>query len=157
MLDPALRDLPVCFPGRRCVDFVPAEADLVSLTSALTPKSPAIAAGCFAALGASIVLVGLGLRVQWRGPGVRPWLVVTVTALLLIGFGITTVVDLWFGAVSSVYSNVWGQPSAPAPSSLAGSWRSVLVAGHAMEIVAVAVIAVLATVAATRRHREAEL
>lgn len=158
MLDSALRlvwtrDLPVCFPGRRCVDFVPAGADIVSATSALTPLSPAIAAGGFAVLGASIVLVGLGLRLQVRGSGVRPWLVVTEVALLLIGFGITTAVDLWFGAISSVYSNVYGEPSAPAPASLDGSWRSVLVAGHGMETLAVVALALLVTVAAVRRHR----
>jgi hypothetical protein len=161
VLDPGLHmvwthDLPVCFPGRQCVDFVPAGADLVYLTFGLTPLSPAIAAGCFALLGAALVLVGLGLRSQWRGPGVRPWLVVTVTALLLIGFGITTFVDLWFGSISSVYSGVYGQPRAPAPSSLAGSWHSVLAAGHAMEILAAVAIAVLATVAAVRRRRNVE-
>ena len=143
----------MCFPGRRCVDFVPAGADLVSAASALTPLSPAIAAACFTVLGAALVLVGLGLRLQLRGAGVRPWSVVTVTALLLAGFGATTFVDLWFGSVAAVYSDVYGQPSAAAPSSLFGSWRSVLAAGHAMEILATAAIAVLATVTACRRRR----
>ncbi len=130
---------------------------MVSATSALTPASPAIAAACFAVLGAAVVLIGSGVRLQSRGRGVRPWLAVTVTALLLIGLAVTTAVDLWFGSVSAVYSNIYGQPAAPAPSSLAGSWHSVLAAGHAMEILAVVAIAVLASVAAVRRRRTTAL
>lgn len=147
------QDLPVCFPGRPCVDFVPAGADLAYAASALTPLSPAIAAGCFAVLGAALVLVGLGLKLQWSGPGVRPWLVVMLTALLLVGLSVTTFVDVWFGSISAVYSDVYGQPSAAAPPSLAGSWHSVLAAGHSMEILAVAAIGVLVIVAAVRRRR----
>lgn len=126
---------------------------MVYATSALTPVSPAIAGASFAVLGAAAVLVVFGLRLQSRGRGVRPWLAVTVTVLLLIGFAVTTSVDLWFGSIAAVYSNVYGQPAAPAPSSLAGSWSAVLAAGHGMETLAIITIAVLASVAAVRRRR----
>lgn len=160
MLESVLRtvrpdDVPVCLPGRHCVDLVPAGGHLAHATVALTPDSPAIAAGCFILLGAALVLVALGLRLQWRGPGVRPWLVVVVAALLLVGFGITTAVDLWFGTVSEIYSNAFGELATPPPPSLFGAWPSVLAAGHAMEALAVGAIAVLVTVARIRRRRPA--
>ena len=38
--------------------------------------------GRWAALGASLVLIAIGLRQQWRGSGLRPWLAVLAVTLL---------------------------------------------------------------------------
>ena len=161
MLDPArhlalAQDLPVCFPGRQCVQTPPLTADLISATSALTPASSAIAAGCFVALGASLVLAGTGLRLQWRGPGVRPWLVVLAAALLLVGTVITYTISGWFGTILSIYSDLHEQPSAPAPASLNGSWHSVLFAGQAMVVLAAVTFFLILNTAAVRRRRGVE-
>ena len=64
----------MCFPGHACLNEIRVGASLINVTSALTPSSPAIAAACFTAIGASLLLVGLSLKLQWRRFGVRPWL-----------------------------------------------------------------------------------
>jgi hypothetical protein len=46
LAEPALlHDLPVCFPGRPCKEFTPVGADIINLTSTLTPASGAIEIG----------------------------------------------------------------------------------------------------------------
>lgn len=148
-----LQDLPVCFPGRSCVDEPPGEADVVNLLSALTPISPVIAVVCFAALAVALVLVVIGLRRQWRGAGVRPWLVVLVAVLLLVGFVVAEVVAARSGTIAEIYSGVDGQGPGRPPASLTGWWPSVLVASDAMLLLgALALVALIATAVAHRRR-----
>lgn len=160
MLYPALRtiwlhDLPVCFPGRQCVDQSPLEADVINDTSALTPSSAAIAAGSFAVFGAAFVLALLGLGLQWRGRGVRPWLLVLASALLLVGLAASFAVRARLDAISLTYSNAYGQPSASAPASLSASWPSVLVAGQAMVVLGAVTLFLTLNTTAVRRRKAA--
>lgn len=153
MLDQAvqgvrLRDLPVCVPMRACVEESPYGADLMNLTSALTPVSAAIAATCWAVIGFSFVLIVLGLRLQWQGHGVRPWALV-LPIVLVIG-GIITVwsTGAWTAEVVSVYGGADGRPPAPVPSDLIDSWPLVEAAGVVAIILgALALFALLNTAA----------
>lgn len=160
MLDLALRsdwvrDLPVCFPGRSCVDEPPLGADLINLTSALTPASPAIAAVCFTAVGASLVLIVLGLRLQWRGRGVRPWLLLLAMALVPAGVFTVWAIGGLLATSSSIYGGADGRPSALTPSSLTGSWPLVQSAGSVMVALGAVALFVMLNTAAIRERRVA--
>lgn len=123
------QDLPVCFPGRPCVDYVPLGADVINATSALTPVSEAIAIGCFVLLGVALVLVALALRPQPRRLGPSPWLLVQSTTLFLIGVVAASAANARLDATSSIS----GPEGAPAPS-LIGSWPSIGLVGDAIAL-----------------------
>lgn len=128
--------------------MVPAGAGVDGTAWALAPASPVIAAACFAVLGASVVLIAMGLRMQWRGFGVRPWLLVLLVALVLAGLVTTWAVGGWLGELSLVYGGFDGLPAAPTPSSLIGSWPLVDSAGTtALVVGAVGLFLVLNTAA----------
>lgn len=142
---PWARDLQVCLPARPCADYPPYEADLINLTFSLTPSSPAIAIGCFAALGIALLLVALGLRPhsQRQRPGLGPVaLSATVTLLGLLIAGIT---DLRFTAISAIY----GLEGSGGPD-FDGSWWLVNLAGQAMTAAGLIALLVTATVAVLR-------
>lgn len=158
MLDLALRsdwvrDLPVCFPGRSCVDEPPLGADLINLTSALTPASPAIAAVSFAAVGASLVLIVLGLRLQWRGRGLRPWVLLLSMALVPAGVFTVWAIGGLLATIGAIYGGADGTPSALTPPSLTGSWPLVESAGTVMAALGAAALFVMLNTAAIRERR----
>lgn len=149
------QDLPVCLPGRQCVDEPPLAAPVLNAISSGTPLSSALSAGCFVVLGAALVLLVRGLLLQRSGSGVRPWLAALIAALLLLGVVLAYVLDVWFGTLSEIYSNVYGEPSAPVPASLIGSWPSVLFAGRAMVVLAAVALFAMLNTAVVRRRRNA--
>lgn len=112
------QDLPVCTPGRSCVNVLPAEAGVITLPLALSPSSGAIAAWCWAALGGSLLLIWLRLRLQWRGLPVRPWMVLLSVALLLVGVVTSWAIGGWLDEVAAVYAGADGLPDAPTTSLL---------------------------------------
>lgn len=145
----------MCFPSRACASETPVGASLINRTPALTPSSPAIAAACFTAIGASLVLMALGLKLQWRRFGVRPWLVMLATAPFLAGVIAAWTIGGRLAAISAIDSGTGGRPSAPTPSSLTGSWPLVLSAGYAMVVFgAVALFLILTTAALRERRRD---
>ena len=145
---PPAQDLPVCFPGRPCMDFTPLGADVINLTSALTPASQAIEIGCLIALGLGLVAVVLGLRSRPIQPGPSPWLVVLSAALLLLGSAATSAVDNRFGAISLIYG-----PDPGAISALIGSWPEVRLAGDALALLGILALITTASLATVRLRR----
>jgi hypothetical protein len=143
----------VCFPGRGCIDEPPFGAQALNAITALTPASPAIMAGCFAVLGAALVLVAAGLRLQRRGAGVRPWLAGLIAALLLIGVIVARLISAWFATVSAAYRGIDGRPGVPPPPGLSGSWSLVLVAGGAMTTLGLVALLAASYTAVRRRRR----
>jgi hypothetical protein len=158
VLDTALRspwaqDLPVCFPGRSCVDVPPAGAGVITLTTALTPASGVVAASCWAALGVSLVVIGLGLRLQWRGFGARPWTVVLSVALLLGGVVTAWAIGGRLAELATVYGGADGRPPALTPSALTGSWPLVESAGSAGAALGAVALFLMLNTAAIRERR----
>jgi hypothetical protein len=83
---------------------------------------------------------------------VRPWLVVLATALLLAGVAIAWTIGGRLAAVSAIYGGADGRPSAPAPSSLTGSWPLVQSAGCAMVLVGAIALFLMLNTAAMRER-----
>lgn len=140
-----LQDLPVCFPTRPCADYPPYEADVINLTSTLTPASPAITGGCFIVLGVVLVLVALGLRQHLNRSRPSLWLVALSAGLTLSGLLVASIVDIRFSAVSAIY----GLQGSGGPDFY-GSWWLVSLAGQAMTLAGLVALVVTATVAVLR-------
>ena len=145
-LQPAwAQDLPVCFPARPCADYPPYEADVINLTSSLTPASPAIAGGCFVVLGVALLLVALGLRPHPQRGRPSLGLVALSAAVTLLGMLIASIAALRFSAISAIY----GLQGSGGPDFY-GSWWLVNRAGQAMTAAGLVALIVTATVAILR-------
>lgn len=148
-----VQDLPVCLPGRTCVDLPPVGAPLMQVTSTLTPLSPLIAGVCVAFIGAALALLAVGLRRQWRGRGLSPWHAMLFLAFLLFGICASWVVVVRLATIDAIYSNLFGQAAAAVPQALVGSWPVVLVACRAMAVVGGLALIVLLCMALVQRRR----
>lgn len=125
------------------------------LVSNATAASPQIAAAVWAALGVASVLIGSGLRQQWRGFGVRPWLVVFAIALVIGGAALAWTINGWLGEAGLVYGGFDARPAEPVPSSIIGSWPLVQAGARvAMGLGAIALFLMLNT-AVIRQRRTA--
>lgn len=108
------QDLPVCFPGRACMDFTPLGADAINLTSTLTPASQAIEIGYIVLLGLGIIAIAVGLLPRPHQHGPSPWFVAMTLALVIAGYAATSAVDSRFSALSLIFGP---DPGAISPSS----------------------------------------
>lgn len=127
------------------------------LISDITSASPGIAAVVWAGLGVSLVLLGTGLRQQWRGSGLRPWLVLLAIALVVGGAAAAWSMHGWLGEAGLVYGGADGRPAEPIPPSVVVSWPLVQAGARtAMALGAIALLLMLNTVV-VRRGRTARL
>ena len=140
-----VQGLPVCFPQRPCADYSPYEADVINLTTSLTPASQAIAIAIFVVAGVGLVLIAIGLQQTPRHPTPGPWSVVVSTALLVIGAVVASVVDLRSSAILAAY----GLQGSAGPDFY-GSWWLVSLAGEAMAAAGLAALVTIALVAIVR-------
>ncbi|MFD1721853.1 hypothetical protein [Amnibacterium endophyticum] len=141
-----VQDLPVCLPGRACVDQSPVAAPLMTVTSALTPLSPVLAVLGFAFVGVALVLMVVGVRRQWRGDGASGLLALLALALLLFGVIAWWVIRGRLALIKAIYSDLYGQAAALVPPSLVGSWPAVLASCWAMAALGgLAVVAMVGT------------
>jgi hypothetical protein len=120
-------------------------ADVINMTSALTPLSQAIAVGLFVALAVGLVLALLGLAGTKLRPGPSPWLVVLSSALFIIGAVAASAVSTRFGAISLLYGT-----EGPPDVDLVASWPLVRIAGDAVALLGLVTLAVTASVATVR-------
>ncbi|RIX31085.1 hypothetical protein D1781_06865 [Amnibacterium setariae] len=163
MLVPTLvRDLPLCFPGRACVDVPPGGAQAMYLVAGLTPASAGIAAALWLGLGVALVIVVAGLRQHWRGQGLRPRAVLLAVALVLGGLILAWLMRGWLGEAALAYGGADGRAAAPVPAVVIGSWplvRSAAVAGVALGVLALLAMLSIAAVPRRRdaRRREGDL
>lgn len=148
-----VQDLPLCFPGRDCVDVPPGGAQAMYLISDITAASPGIAAALWTALGISLVLIWHGLRRQWHGRAIQPWLIVIPLVLVVAGAALTWLMNGWLGEAHLVYGGLDGRPAEPVPSSIVSSWPLVQTgAQSAMAVGATALLLMLNTTAVLRRR-----
>ncbi len=119
---PWVQDLPLCFAGRGCVDVPPGGAQAMYLVSDLTSASAEIAAVLWAGLAVSLVLIGGGLWKQWRGFGLRPWLILLAIVLVVGGAVLAWLMNGWLGEAGIVYGGADGRPAEPTPSLVVSSW-----------------------------------
>lgn len=160
VIDPGLtsiwvRDLPLCFPGRACIDVPPGGAQAMYLISDLTIASPGIAAALWTGLGTSLVLLGTGLRQYRRASASRPWPVLLAIALVVGGAALAWSAGAWLGEAAIVYRGDDGRPPEPIPSSVIGSWPLVQAAGRAGIALGAIALLLMLIAAVVRRHRSA--
>ena len=148
-----VQDLPLCFPGRACVDVPPGGAQAMYLVSDLTSASPGIAAALWAGLGVALVLIATGLRRQWHASRLPRWSVLLAIALFIGGAVLARLVGAWLGEAAAVYGGIDGRPLAPTPSSVTGSWPLVQsAAGAGLALGATALLLMLNTTVVHRRR-----
>lgn len=123
------------------------------LISDLTAASPGIAAGLWTGLGVALVLLGGGLERQWRGVGLRSWLVMLAVALLVAGAVLAWSMNGWLGEAGLVYGGFDGKPAESVPSSIVSSWPLVRSGAHAgMALGAITLFLMLNTTVVRRRR-----
>ena len=150
-----VHDLPLCFPGRACVDVPPGGAQAMYLVSDVTPASSGIAAALWAGLGIALVLIGHGLRQQWRGLGLRAWLILLAIGLVVAGAAVAWMMNGWLGEAGLIYGGVDGRPAEQVPASIVSSWPLVQAGARlAMALGATALFLMLNT-AVVRQRRSA--
>jgi hypothetical protein len=92
------------------------------LISDLTSASAGIAALLWSGLGISLVLIGRGLWKQWRGFGLRPWLILLAIVLVFGGAILAWLMNGWLGEAGLIYGGADGRPAGPTPSLVVSSW-----------------------------------
>lgn len=123
------------------------------LISDLTSTSAWIAIALWAGLAVSLVLLGRGLWRQWRGAGLRPWLIRLAIALVGGGVVLAGLMNGWLGEAGLVYGGIDGRPAEPTPSSVISSWPLVqIVARIAIALGAIALFLMLNTTVVRQRR-----
>lgn len=150
-----VHDLPLCFPGRACIDVPPGGAQAMYLIAGITSASPEIAAAVWAGLGVSLVLIGGGLRRHWRGLGLRPWLVLLAIGLVVIGAALAWPMNGWLGEAGLVYGGADGRPAERTPPSVVGSWPLVRSGARAGMALGASALLLMLNTAVVRRRRAA--
>lgn len=149
-------DLPVCLPGRACVDQPSVGESIIQVTSTLTPLSPLIAAVFIAFIGITFALLVVGLRRQWRGRGLPQWEGGLFAALLLFGVWASWVVSIRLALIDAIYSDFFGQAAVAVPMGLIGSWPTVLLSCQVMAAVGgLALVSLLCGALVQRRRARA--